>query len=201
MTPLTQAAFARHLGVVKSYVTLLKQQGRLVMTDDGKVDVEASEAKIKATEDPGKSGVAERHSKNREAGQGAAAPVEIPITAVDAKKAAKTENEPTPEAVAEKTAMTYQQARAVKERYNALQAKADYEKFIGKLVEYDLARSAGAELGVLFRTTLERWPDTVTSLLVGLEESAIRSVLIEQVENILGEIAERLRTMLPEITN
>ena len=192
MTAMNQAAFARHLGVRKSYITALKQAGRLVMTDDGKlVDVEASEARIKATAEPGHAGVAARHAKKRD-GQPAA---------VDGEKTPKTEGEMSPEAIAEKTAMTYQQARAVKERYNALQAKADYEKFIGKLVEYDLARSAGAELGILFRTTLERWPDTVAPLLVNLDDQGIRAILSEQVEHVLGEIVSRLRTMLPKLSD
>lgn len=189
MTILSQAAFARHLGVVKSYVTLLKQQGRLVMTDDGKVDVEASEAKIKATEDPGKSGVAERHSKNREAGQGAAA--------VDDKKQEKTASQE----MAEKTSMTYQQSRAVKERYAALQAKADYESFIGKLVDASQARAVGAEIGVMFRNALESWPDTVGPGLVGLDEIAIRSILVEHAEALLHSIEHRIKTLLAERSN
>ena len=190
MTALTQSAFARHLGVDRAHVSRLKKTGRLVMTPDGeRVLVAESEARIAATADPGKVAVAERHAAKR-AGQAAA---------VDGQKVAKTEVEMSPEAVAEKTAMTYQQARAVKERYNALQAKADYEKFTGKLVEYDLARSAGAELGILFRTALERWPDTVAPMLVNLNDREIRIILIDQVENILVEIVERMKTMLPDL--
>lgn len=189
MTTLTQAAFARHLGVVKSYVTLLKQQGRLVMTDDGKVDVEASEAKIKATEDPGKDAVAARHSKNRKIGQGDAT--------VDGKKSEKTASQD----MAEKTSATYQQSRAVKERYNALQAKADYEAFIGKLVDASVARSAGAELGVMFRTALEYWPDTIGPSLVGCDENAIRSILVEHVETLLHSLEHQIKTRIAEHKN
>lgn len=46
MTAETQSDFARRLGVAKSYITKLKQEGRVVMTDDGKVDVEASLKKL-----------------------------------------------------------------------------------------------------------------------------------------------------------
>lgn len=45
----SQADFARANGWEKSYVTKLKQAGRLVMTADGLVDFEASMARIKAT--------------------------------------------------------------------------------------------------------------------------------------------------------
>lgn len=48
MTPHTesQTAFARRIGCAKSWVTKLKADGRLVLGDDGKVDVEKSLAKI-----------------------------------------------------------------------------------------------------------------------------------------------------------
>ena len=59
MTHLTQSAFAAHLGIARSYVTQLKKEGRLVMSEDGKlVDLEASQAKIAETADPGKAAVA-----------------------------------------------------------------------------------------------------------------------------------------------
>ncbi|MCX8003436.1 MAG: hypothetical protein N2688_00520 [Burkholderiaceae bacterium] len=45
----TQAEFARAQGWERSYVTKLKQQGRLVITDDGLVDFEASLERIRQT--------------------------------------------------------------------------------------------------------------------------------------------------------
>ena len=42
----TQAEFARHLGVGRSYVTALKKAGRLVMDADGRVLVEESMASL-----------------------------------------------------------------------------------------------------------------------------------------------------------
>jgi len=46
MTPITQAAFARLMSVDRSHITRLKQHGRLVLTEGGLVDVEASRQKI-----------------------------------------------------------------------------------------------------------------------------------------------------------
>lgn len=42
----SQAEFARIMGCARSWVTSLKTQGRLVLTDDGRVLVEASKARI-----------------------------------------------------------------------------------------------------------------------------------------------------------
>ena len=52
MSTATQSEFAAILGKDKSYVTRLKQAGRLVLAEDGRVDVEASKALIAETSDP-----------------------------------------------------------------------------------------------------------------------------------------------------
>lgn len=58
MTTATQSEFAAILGKDKSYVTRLKQAGRLVLAADGRVDVEKSQALIAATADPSRAEVA-----------------------------------------------------------------------------------------------------------------------------------------------
>jgi hypothetical protein len=49
MTTMTQTRFAEHMRVSRSWVTALKKAGRLVLTDDGLVEVEASEKLIAAS--------------------------------------------------------------------------------------------------------------------------------------------------------
>lgn len=62
----TQAEFARLQGWQRSYVSQLKREGRLVMTDDGKlVDVAASLTRIGQTRSQDKAGVARRHAEAR----------------------------------------------------------------------------------------------------------------------------------------
>lgn len=53
-TLVTQAEFAKLIDKNKSYVTRLKQAGRLVLTEDGLVDLEASHARLAETADPGR---------------------------------------------------------------------------------------------------------------------------------------------------
>ena len=60
-TVATQADFARRLGVSRSHVTGLKHAGRLVLTDNGLVDVDASIARIDATRDPNRDDVNRPH--------------------------------------------------------------------------------------------------------------------------------------------
>jgi hypothetical protein len=66
VTTATLSEFARLLDVQPSYVTKLKQAGRLVLIGN-EVDVEASKALIKQTESGRRPDVGKRHSQNREA--------------------------------------------------------------------------------------------------------------------------------------
>jgi len=61
---MTKAAFARHLGINKSTITRWGKAGRLVLAENGKVKVEASLAKIKATEGH-RSDLKEKHAVGR----------------------------------------------------------------------------------------------------------------------------------------
>lgn len=53
MTPsdqtMTRAQFADHLGVSRSYITKLANTGRLVLAEDGRINVAASQAALKAS--------------------------------------------------------------------------------------------------------------------------------------------------------
>lgn len=60
------AAFARHIGRDKAYITRLKQRGRLVLMDDGQVDVAASLKRIEETKGRSRPDVAARHQRERE---------------------------------------------------------------------------------------------------------------------------------------
>lgn len=61
---LNQADFAALIGCHKSHITRLKQHGRLVMTEDGRVDVVASRLRIAETEG-GRDDVAARHAAEK----------------------------------------------------------------------------------------------------------------------------------------
>jgi hypothetical protein len=65
-TYLTKSQFAASQGWSPSYVTKLKDQGRLVLCPQGKrVDVAATLAKLQQTTDPGKEAVRQHHAAGR----------------------------------------------------------------------------------------------------------------------------------------
>lgn len=184
MTSLSQADFARRLGVKPSYVTELKKAGRLVMTADGKVDAEASEANIAATADPGKTGVAARHSQKRGA----------PLTAPKEKVAApivadEPDNEPG-------TTPDYQRSRARREEANAQLAEIEVIKEAGSLYRAAEADAVVADAATIFRTTLDsRRPLLVSQLAMMSDEAEIRMFLEDQDESLLAELHARFGTL------
>lgn len=165
MTTATQAEFAKLLGKDKSYVTRLKQAGRLVMTADGLVDVEKSQALIAATSDP---------SRN--------APASLPVS--DQQHTANNETH---------IGDSYQTSKAVNEKYKALTAKLEYERASGKLVEAEAVRLFAADLGATFRGALEILPDRISAELVPLSDiDAIRAVLVEAFEQVLLDLSQKI---------
>lgn len=167
MTTMTQSEFATHIGQQKSYITQLKQAGRLVMDGD-KVMVEESLNLINETKDPGKEAVAERHQANRE---------QKPVDAQNDEVIIKNGSE-------------YQQARAMREKYNAMQARIAYEQAIGQLLEINDVRLVVANGDAIVRNRLESLPDVLAPILTAeIDEQRVRSILIDYIEQTLSELS------------
>lgn len=178
MTTLTQSQFARHLGVDRAYITRLKQAGRLVMTDDGKVKVAESEARIAATADPAKDQVAARHAAERAA-------------AVDGQNQPKT----APEDDADPIAGTpdYQKARARREEANANIAEIELAERAGQLMETSAVVAVLADAGATCRSMLETLPAILAPQLATLsDDHACRQLLEEHIGSALNELSDRL---------
>lgn len=162
MTTLTQADFAREIGVGRSRVHALKEAGRLVMVGD-RVDVEASKARIAATRSPA-------HDEQATAKVGA-----VP---------------PAPTSADDKIGNSYQAARAVKERYLALEAKRAYEVACGNLMRADEVAAAAADAATTLRTRIEALPDQLAAQMGGhLDEAQRRAVAADIIETILAGLS------------
>lgn len=161
----SQAEFSRMQNWDKSYVTRLKQSGRLVM-DGGNVNVAESLRRIAETSSPG-------HANN---GINSAGETQAPKSPAD-----------------ERITASYQQSKAVKERYLALQAKLDYEKASKLLVAAEDVRLFAADLGATFRAALEILPDRIAPELVAIQDvDGVRAVLVENFEAMLQNLAEKI---------
>ncbi len=136
-----------------------RKEGRVVMAPDGqRVLAAESKALYESTASPNHQGVADRHAAARGGDAGA-----------------------------DKTGSSFQAAKAVKERYLALEAKRAYEVAIGVLrdareVEH-LATTAGADL----RQRLENLAATIAPILAPMtDEAAIRATLQDQFADALA---------------
>ncbi len=173
MITATLSEFAKLEGVRPSYITKLKQSGRLVITDEGLVDVDASRQRIASTADPNRDDVRARHASAR-------------TTAPD----------PTTDMVGQ----SFQKSRAVKERFLALSAKLDYELRSGSLVETESVKTAAESTGHIIRSMLENLPDQLAPLLAAEpDENRAHALLTEHIEIALTEIAARLAAVGREL--
>lgn len=168
MTTATQSEFSALLGKNKSYVTRLKQAGRLVLTADGQVDVEKSQALIAATADPSRS------------------------AAVEARANETMRQERAP-AQQDAIGNSFQTFKTVNEKYKALAAKLEYEQASGKLVDAGEARMFAADLAATFRGALEILPDRLAPELVPMADTeTIRALLVESFEQVLTDLADKI---------
>lgn len=174
---MTQAEFARHIGVAKSYISKLKDAGRLVMTPEGMVNVDESKQRIAATADPGKDDVSAKW-----------------------KQARDSHTQPTPPAREEDSDnQSYQAARADKERYAAKMAKIEYERAIGKLVDKAEVQAVVEDVITQFRQGLENLPYRLAPELVGQDLDGIRAALKQEIFDALGKMQRGFVRQMDEI--
>ena len=168
----TARELAERLGFKPHYGNQLVKDGRFVLAPDGKrVLVAESLARYQATKDPSKQGVADRHAAARAAADDSddhdadSAPAYRP--AQGASEAA--------------VGNSYQQARAVKEKFLALEAKRAYEVAIGQLRDSREVEGLAATAMTELRIRLENLATTVAPMLTNQpDEAKVRALLQDQ---------------------
>lgn len=164
----TKAAFARLHGWNRSTATKYAKQNRLVLTEDGRVDVEASNAKLAATADPSKIGVSERHEAERQLKAGDAAPAVSPSSSSSPRID-----------VNDESYLALQKSRAEHEAHRAAIAKMDREEREGKLVDAETVRKAAAKAARAARSALMNLPSRLGPLLAAQNDQAKCIVMLE----------------------
>jgi hypothetical protein len=169
---LNQTEFADHMGWSKGYVTQLKQAGRIVFAENGKVDVEASKLLINQTEDPNRDDVKQRHADDRGA--------DTKVNEIGKPKKEKEIKDP--------NRGSFSEARAKEQKFKALEAELDYEIRIGKYVARDDMQAAIADMVTTFRQNLENFPHHISAELVGKDITAIRQSLKHAINHELQKL-------------
>lgn len=176
--------FAKMLGERSpSYVTQLKDAGRLVLSADGKrVCVDESLALIRATADPAKTGVVARHA--------AARGTEAPIDADDGAASDDGATAPTGDVVQDSHARRRAKALADKAETDAKVADRDYRISMGELLAAADVEQAARHAAATFRGAIENLPNTLAPELAAVtDEGRVRVVLAEALEHALEELS------------
>lgn len=189
--------FARLIGERSpSYITQLKGEGRLVLTEDGKrVRVQESIELIRATSDPSKAGVAARHAAGRQDKQAASPEPERPT---EPSPSAPVSDDGGDDWVPPESSHQMRRAKALADKEEALAAKALRENLVelGKLLPAEEVEHALFAAGTTLRTSLENLPATLApELAAAKDEGRVRVVLGEAIEHALEEIARAFSTI------
>jgi len=180
--------FAAILGCRPSYVTQLRKEGRLVLTDDGKrVQVAASRALIIATRDPAHAGVADRHAATRRAARIADA---LDATAAaDMQDATDASDEPAADGALVSDAR--RRAKALADKAEADAAAAIRENMLADGLLYraeDVDHAIAAAVATL-RAQLERVPVLVAPQVVAVsDEVTVRDIIATEIERAQREL-------------
>lgn len=160
MTVISKSEFAARRGWAKSYVSKLASQDRLVLTPDGKVELEATEALLDQTADPSKAAVAARHEEERiqrgvrdHVAPLAETMVELPALQVRGGQGAD-----------------FQKSKAHREYYLAQLAETEFLKVRGDLVEVEAVKTAAFDAGRALRDALLGLPAQIAGELVPMTD-------------------------------
>lgn len=185
------------LGFRPSYLVELKKAGRLVPGPGGKGYWKSKSTRLfYNTADPGASGVAQRHAAAR---GGAPAPMAVGNGGAGEGEAQGAPAAPT-FAVSE-SPDSQRRAKALADQAEAAARKAlrDEAVELGELLPAADVLHASASAGATFRVAMERMVDAAAPRLAAIsDEAAVRSLLWDEVNHALGELARNLRGMVQE---
>ncbi|MCY1286743.1 hypothetical protein D9M70_357190 [compost metagenome] len=157
MTYMTKSEYADSRGWSRPYVSKLAKQERLVLNEQGLVDVEATDALLASTADPSKAGVAARHQQERaEKGVHALVTPGAPATLP---------------AVGGGQLPDFQKARARREHYLALLAEDEFLKGRDLLVTREAVDSAAFSIARTLRDLVLGLPAQVAGELVNITDA------------------------------
>ena len=195
--------FAELIGQSPSHVTKLAQDGRLVLDGAGRnarVRVAESLARIEHT-GGSRPDVAYRHAQKRAAGaQTDGGPAQGITGAEKIERGATVQAGGGNDGTIDKIGSNYQAARAVKEKYAALTAKAEYETLMGNLIAREDVDAVLRFVGATVRSLLDVFPDQYAPVLCATsdihETHAALSDACRAVLDDIGLAIERQKTAI-----
>lgn len=185
MTTGSQAEFARKYNYSRAAITQFKHSDRLVFVSKGVLDFELSVKRIKQTAEPNRDHLIKRHAKKRESPK--------PSSQKVTHEQEQSIKENSVDQDTKQTESTFQDSRALKEKYLALQAKVDYEKSRGLLVERSEVERDFIRIATIMRSAFERMPDFLAAEFATEDDpNRIRAMLTDEIEAALRQGADQI---------
>ena len=194
----SKRAFAARVGYSQPYISKLAKEGRLVLEGSGPTSRVIIAESLKLMEQTGGSrpDVSARfaqeranRAKTQDVGIGGAKQID---SGAIVQAAGATDSG------IDKIGSNYQAARAVKEKYAALTAKASYETMIGNLIPREDVDAAMRFVGAAVRSAMDVFPDQQAPVLCAMADiQEVRAVLADACRNVLldvGQAIERQKT-------
>jgi hypothetical protein len=148
--------------------------------------VAETDALVFETSDPSKVGVVERHEKERNEKQNA------PVADVSEMDLARDE-------IGKQASGIFQQSKALREKYNALLSKLEYEKATAKLLAIEDVNRAIYAAANTVRTRLESLPDRfAVQFAAETSSERIKSEMTETIEQLLTEMSRQFKKIATE---
>ena len=185
----TKSVFAKIYGCGVSYVTKLKDQKRIVLSEDGKqVNVEASLRLIEATGDPSKVGVRDRWNAYRDG-------KEIMLPEKPVSEAPK--NKPVSPFVSDEQESDYHQARADRERAEAELKKIELAKQRGLIAMVEPIVKAVVDTHMAARTALMQIPERLTQQIAAETDPAkVHALITDECEKICSTMEKTVSELI-----
>ncbi len=162
---LSKSEYARLKGWHHTYITKLSKKGLLIEVD-GKIDVAATDKRIKEAQDPAREPF-RKEVKGKRKGKGKAV-----TTGTD-----KDTQE-----------LSYHQARTERERIKAKREKVEYDLIIGKVVDSEEVRISAFNRARILRDAMFNIPDRIASILAAeVNPRKVHQILFKEIRTALEE--------------
>ena len=178
--------FAKIIGKSKQYVSKIKKEDKLILNEDGLINVEESKRKLLKLSDPAKKNNGNNAISNK------------------VKEEVKLVKEITEENINDDSEYDYNLAKSKREHYLAEKEKIRYMKECEQLAEVAVIENQFAEVGSEMKSRLLNLKNTVTSQLLNLnlinekDFNTIQKIIDHDVYSLLHDFVDNLKIRIKE---
>lgn len=188
MTLEKQSEFARRVGVDRAQITRWKSAGRLVMDQNGLVEVEASLARVEATRGS-RHDVSDRHARER--GQA----LQLDLPAGDQSDADQSIDSDQSALELDAIGLRTRRAQMLKEEHAAALKRLELEERERLLIQRSAVLKAAADACAVLLSAGDGLADRLATQLVGADAARVRALLDDEMTAFFELSSSQLATL------